>query len=125
MYFKSIINKCSLTKVFFFFGCRYGKVFKSHLFLSPTVVSCDAELNYFILQNEGKLFECSYPKPIHGILGKHSMLVVVGETHKRLRNVALSLVTVAKSKPEFLNNVERSAISLLRSWKDKRHVVFR
>ncbi|XP_031284074.1 cytochrome P450 724B1-like [Pistacia vera] len=103
---------------------RFGKVFKSHLFFSPTVVSCDPELNYFILQNEGKLFQCSYPKPIHGILGKVSMLVAVGDTHKRLRNVALSLVTVTKSKPEFLNDIERIAIQILDSWKDKTQIKF-
>ncbi|XP_059449905.1 cytochrome P450 724B1-like [Corylus avellana] len=103
---------------------RYGKVFKSHLFLSPTVVSCDEELNYFILQNEGKLFECSYPKPIHGILGKASMLVAVGDTHKRLRTVALSLITITKSKPEFLNDIETTAIRILHSWKDKSQVIF-
>ncbi|KAJ9687087.1 hypothetical protein PVL29_015800 [Vitis rotundifolia] len=103
---------------------RFGKVFKSHLFFSPTVVSCDQELNYFILQNEDKLFQCSYPKPIHGILGKISMLVAVGDTHKRLRNVALSLVTTTKTKPEFLNEVERAAIRVLDSWKDKPQVIF-
>ncbi|XP_007049443.2 PREDICTED: cytochrome P450 724B1 [Theobroma cacao] len=103
---------------------RYGKVFRSHLFFSPTVVSCDPELNYFILQNEGKLFECSYPKPIHGILGKVSMLVAVGDTHKRLRNVALSLVSISKSKPEFLNDIESIAIQILDSWKDKPKVIF-
>lgn len=105
-------------------ACRYGKVFKSHLFFSPTVVSCDQELNYFILQNEDKLFECSYPKAIHGILGKISMLVAVGDTHKRLRNVALSLVTNTKTKPGFLNEVERTAIRLLDSWKHKPQVIF-
>ncbi|CAN0927259.1 Cytochrome P450 724B1 [Linum grandiflorum] len=103
---------------------RYGKVFRSHLFFSPTVVSCDEELNYFILQNEGKLFECSYPKPIHGILGNVSMLVAVGDTHKRLRNMALSLVNVTKSKPEFLHDVEMSATRILRSWQGKHQVLF-
>lgn len=103
---------------------RYGKVFKSHLFLSPTVVSCDEELNYFILQNEGKLFECSYPKPIHGILGKASMLVAVGDAHKRLRSVALSLTTITKSNPDFLNHIDTTAIGLLHSWKDKSQVIF-
>ncbi|MBA0741726.1 hypothetical protein Gogos_014856, partial [Gossypium gossypioides] len=103
---------------------RYGKVFKSHLFFSPTVVSCDPELNYFILQSEGKLFECSYPKPIHGILGKVSMLVAVGDTHKRLRNAALSLVTITKSKPEFLHDIENIAIQILDSWKNKPRVIF-
>ncbi len=99
-------------------------MFKSHLFFSPTVVSCDQDLNYFILQNEGKLFECSYPKSIHGILGKHSLLVTVGDTHKRLRNVALSLVTITKSKPEFLHDIETTAIRILHSWKDKSQVIF-
>ncbi|GAV68427.1 p450 domain-containing protein [Cephalotus follicularis] len=103
---------------------RYGKVFKSHLFLSPTVVSCDPELNYFILQNEGKLFQCSYPKPVHGILGKVSMLVAVGDAHKRLRSVVLTLVSITKSKPEFLNDIERTAIQTLDSWKDKKQVIF-
>ncbi|KAK4845683.1 hypothetical protein QYF36_007777 [Acer negundo] len=103
---------------------RYGKVFRTHLFFSPTIVSCDPELNYFILQNEGKLFQCSYPKPIHGILGNVSMLVAVGDTHKRLRNVALSLVTITKSKPEFLHDIERTAIQILDSWKDNPQVIF-
>lgn len=103
---------------------RYGKVFKSHLFFSPTVVSCDPELNYFILQNEDKLFQCSYPKPIHGILGEISMLVAVGDTHKRLRNVALSLVNTIKSKPEFLYDIEKTAVQIFDSWKGKEQVLF-
>lgn len=103
---------------------RYGKVFKSHLFFSPTIVSCDQELNYFILQNEDKLFECSYPKPIHGVLGKISMLAVVGDTHKRLRNVALSLVSTTKSKPDFLSYIEKTTLQILDSWKDKKQIIF-
>ncbi|KAK9060415.1 hypothetical protein SSX86_021119 [Deinandra increscens subsp. villosa] len=103
---------------------RYGKVFKSHLFLSPTIVSCDQELNYFILQNEDKLFECSYPTPIHGVLGKISMLVVVGDTHKRLRNVALSLVSTTKSKHDFLTYIEKTTLQILDSWKDKKQIIF-
>lgn len=99
-------------------------MFKSHLFFCPTVVSCDEELNYHILQNEDRLFQCSYPKPIHGILGKNSMLVVVGDTHKRLRNVAVSLVTTMRSKPGFLNDIERTATQILDSWKDKNQVIF-
>ncbi|KAH0653889.1 hypothetical protein KY289_031567 [Solanum tuberosum] len=101
---------------------RYGKVFKSHLFFSPTVVSCDQDLNYFILQNEDKLFQCSYPKPIYGILGKVSLLVAVGDTHKRLRNVSLSLISTIKSKPEFINDVETLALQILQSWTDKDQV---
>ncbi|CAK9151833.1 unnamed protein product [Ilex paraguariensis] len=66
----------------------------------------------------------SYPKPIHGILGQLSMLVAVGDTHRRLRNVALSMVSTTKSKPEFLNDIERIAIQILDSWRDKQQVIF-
>ena len=82
------------------------------------------ELNYFILQNEDKLFQCSYPKPIHGILGEISMLVAVGDIHKRLRNVAVSLVTTIKSKPEFLSDMEKIAIHILESWRGRNQVLF-
>ncbi|XP_010248711.1 PREDICTED: cytochrome P450 724B1 [Nelumbo nucifera] len=103
---------------------RYGKIFKSHLFGCPTIVSCDHELNMFILQNEEKLFQCSYPKPIHGILGKHSLLVVVGDVHKKLRSFALSLASTCKSKPEYLHDIEKLAISLMESWKERKEVMF-
>ncbi|XP_051114551.1 cytochrome P450 724B1-like [Andrographis paniculata] len=103
---------------------RYGKVFKSHLFFSPTVVSCDQELNYYILNNEERLFKGSYPKPIHGILGKNSMLVAVGETHRRLRNVAVSLITTIKSKPDFLSDIENTAQLILSTWKGRNQVIF-
>lgn len=98
---------------------RYGKVFKSHLFFSPAIVSCDQELNHFILQNEDKLFQCSYPKPIHGVLGKNSLLVVVGDAHKRLRTMALTLVSTTKSKVSYLNDIEKIAVRIIHSWKDQ------
>ncbi|KAG6527267.1 hypothetical protein ZIOFF_009364 [Zingiber officinale] len=67
---------------------RYGKVFKSHLFCTPTIVSCDQELNHFILHNEEKLFQCSYPRPIHGILG---YLIDIGR-------IALEVIAAWKGK---------------------------
>ena len=91
-------------------------MFKSHLFCTPTIVSCDQELNHFILQNEERLFQCSYPRPIHGILGKSSMLVVLGEDHKRLRNLALALVTSTKLKPSYLGDIEKIALHIVGSW---------
>ncbi|XP_048328123.2 cytochrome P450 724B1 isoform X3 [Ziziphus jujuba] len=103
---------------------RYGKVFKSHLFGAPTIVSCDLELNMFILHNEGKLFETSYPKPIHGILGKYSLLLVSGDLHKKLKNIAVSFSSSSKSTPEFLHWVEKLSLSMMESWKNRREVSF-
>ncbi|KAG6394627.1 hypothetical protein SASPL_145216 [Salvia splendens] len=96
---------------------RYGNVFKSHLFGCPTVVSCDIELNTFILQNEETLFRSSYPKPVHDILGKLSMMLVSGDLHKKLRSVALSFINASKSSPEFLSYVDTLSLSFIHSWR--------
>ncbi|KAK9925402.1 hypothetical protein M0R45_033726 [Rubus argutus] len=103
---------------------RYGKVFKSHLFGSRTIVSCDLELNMFILQNEEKLFQASYPKPIHGILGKYSLLTVSGDLHRKLRNVGVSFIASSKSSPHFLHRVEKLSIMMMDSWSGRKQVSF-
>ncbi|KAK6267256.1 hypothetical protein QUC31_018093 [Theobroma cacao] len=103
---------------------RYGRVFKSHLFGSPTVVSCDHELNWFVLQNEEKFFRVSYPKAMHGILGKFSLLIVSGDVHKKLRNVGASFISASKSKPNFANCVEKMSISMMNSWKNCKQIGF-
>ena len=96
--------------------CRYGKVFKSHLFGSPTIVSCDYDLNTFVLQNEGKLFPVDYPKVMHNILGKLAMILVTGDTHKKLRSTAVSFVSASKSESHFLHCVEKLALARINSW---------
>ncbi|KAL0351067.1 UNVERIFIED_CONTAM: cytochrome [Sesamum radiatum] len=103
---------------------RFGSVFKSHLFCTPTIVSCDLELNTFILQNEERLFRSSYPKPVQDILGSLSMILVSGELHKKLRSVALSFINASKSRPDFLHVVEKLSISFIESWKTKNQVHF-
>ncbi|XP_073065420.1 cholesterol 22-monohydroxylase CYP90B51 [Primulina eburnea] len=97
---------------------RYGKIYKSHLFGEPTIVSADAGLNRFILQNEGKLFECSYPRSIGGILGKWSMLVLVGEMHRDMRIISLNFLSNARLKTHLLREVEKHTLLVLDSWTD-------
>ncbi|TXG59624.1 hypothetical protein EZV62_014197 [Acer yangbiense] len=98
--------------------CRYGKIYKSNLFGEPTIVSTDAGLNRFILQNEGKLFECSYPRSIGGILGKWSMLVLVGDMHRDMRTISLNFLSHARLRTHLLREVERHTLFVLNSWKD-------
>ncbi|CAK7328175.1 unnamed protein product [Dovyalis caffra] len=103
---------------------RYGKVFKSHLFGSPAIVSCDHELNMFILQNEERLFEASYPKAMNDILGEFSLLIISGDLHRKLRNFIVTFTTVSKSSPRFLKFAENVAISMLESWKGCKEIDF-
>lgn len=97
---------------------RYGKIYKSSLFGEPTIVSVDAGLNRFILQNEGKLFECSYPRSIGGILGKWSMLVLVGEMHRDMRSIALNFLSHARLRTHLLREVEKHTVLVLSTWKE-------
>lgn len=98
--------------------CRYGKIYKSNLFGEPTIVSADAGLNRFILQNEGRLFECSYPRSIGGILGKWSMLVLVGDMHRDMRMISLNFLSHARLRTHLMREVEKHTLLVLSSWKE-------
>jgi steroid 22-alpha-hydroxylase len=98
--------------------CRYGKIYKSNLFGEPTIVSADAGLNRFILQSEGRLFECSYPRSIGGILGKWSMLVLVGDMHRNMRSISLNFLSHARLRTHLLKEVEKQTLLVLSSWKE-------
>ncbi|KAG2724804.1 hypothetical protein I3760_01G035100 [Carya illinoinensis] len=97
---------------------RYGKIYKSNLFGEPTIVSADAGLNRFILQNEGRLFECSYPRSIGGILGKWSMLVLVGDMHRDMRSISLNFLSHARLRTHLLREVEKHTLLVLSNWKE-------
>ncbi|KAA8531868.1 hypothetical protein F0562_006415 [Nyssa sinensis] len=97
---------------------RYGKIYKSNLFGERTIVSADAGLNKFILQNEGRLFECSYPRSIGGILGKWSMLVLVGDMHRDMRMLSLNFLSNARLRTHLLPEVEKHTLLVLSSWKE-------
>ncbi|XP_016474150.2 cholesterol 22-monohydroxylase CYP90B51-like [Nicotiana tabacum] len=97
---------------------RYGKIYKSNLFGEPTIVSADAGLNRYILQNEGRLFECSYPRSIGGILGKWSMLVQVGQMHRDMRMISLNFLSNARLRNQLLREVEKHTLLVLGSWKE-------
>lgn len=101
---------------------KFGKIYKSNLFGEPTIVSADPGLNRFILQNEGRLFECSYPKSIGGILGKWSMLVQVGEMHRNMRNISLNFLSHGRLRTHLVKEVETQTMFVLNSWAE--HSVF-
>ncbi|CAN6482067.1 unnamed protein product [Victoria cruziana] len=97
---------------------RFGKIYRSNLFGETTIVSADAELNRYILQNEGRLFECSYPKNISGILGRWSMLALVGDMHREMRAIAVNFMSSARLRTQFLREMEVHSLIVLSSWED-------
>ncbi|KAF3323783.1 cytochrome P450 90B1-like protein [Carex littledalei] len=97
---------------------RYGKIFKSNLFGEPTIVSADAGFNRFILQNEGRFFEASYPESVVRIMGEWSMLALTGEGHKEMRSIALNFLSSDILRNRLLPDIEQHALLVINTWKD-------
>ncbi|KAF7830956.1 cytochrome P450 90A1 [Senna tora] len=98
---------------------RYGPIFTTHVFGEPTVFSADPETNRFILLNEGKLFDCSYPGSISNLLGKHSLLLMKGSLHKRMHSLTMSFANSTIIKDHLLVDIDRLIRLNLDSWTDR------
>ncbi|KAF8394929.1 hypothetical protein HHK36_018868 [Tetracentron sinense] len=95
---------------------RFGNLFTTHVFGEPTVFSADSEANRFILQNEGKLFECSYPSSISNLLGKHSLLLMKGNLHKRMHSLTMSFANSTIIRENLFVDIDRLVRLNLDSW---------
>nr|APU50918.1 cytochrome P450 90B1 [Fritillaria cirrhosa] len=97
---------------------KYGKIFRTHLFGHPTVVSTDAELNRFVFMNDEKLFEPFFPKSVADILGEHSMLVITGDIHRSVKSLASSFLGVPRLRNYFLKDIEQFITEAFNTWED-------
>ncbi|KAJ7558248.1 hypothetical protein O6H91_04G030500 [Diphasiastrum complanatum] len=104
---------------FVFCLCRFGDVFKSHIFGYPTVISMNAEITKFVLQNEGRLFQANYPKSLSEVLGKYNIFSINGKLHKRMRVTALSFMNTGMLKDHLLHDVEEYVKRNLSTWKNR------
>lgn len=95
---------------------KYGSVFTTHVFGERTVFSADAETNRFILQNEGRLFESSYPGSIANLVGKHSLLLMRGGLHRRMHSLTMSFANSTIIKDHLLVDIDRLVRLNLDSW---------
>ncbi|KAK9683513.1 hypothetical protein RND81_10G146900 [Saponaria officinalis] len=98
---------------------RFGPVFTTHIFGEATIFSADPEVNRFILQNGGKLFECSYPGSISNLLGKHSLLLMKGSLHKRMHCFTMSFANSVIIRDHLLVDIDRLVRFFLGSWSDR------
>ncbi|KAE9598737.1 hypothetical protein Lal_00022392 [Lupinus albus] len=98
---------------------RFGPIFTTHVFGEPTVFSADPDTNRFILMNEGKLFDSSYPGSISNLLGKHSLLIMKGALHKRMHSLTMSFANSTIIKDHLLVDIDRLIRLSLDSWSDR------
>lgn len=69
---------------------KYGKIFKTRLLGSPTVVVNGAEANRFFLSNEFKLVISSWPSSSVELMGNESIMQKQGEQHRCIRGIVAS-----------------------------------
>ncbi|QHO10841.1 hypothetical protein HN51_068728 [Arachis hypogaea] len=94
---------------------RYGSIFKTNLVGRPVVVSTDPDLNYFIFQQEGQVFQSWYPDTFTEIFGRQNVGSLHGFMYKYLKNMVLSLFG-PESLKKMLSEVEHAACTSLQHW---------
>ncbi|XP_057459414.1 3-epi-6-deoxocathasterone 23-monooxygenase CYP90D1-like [Actinidia eriantha] len=96
----------------------YGKVFKSHLFGSPTIVSTDAEVSKFVLQTDGKVFVPSYPKSLTELMGKSSILLINGSLQRRVHGLIGAFFKSPKLKAQITRDMHKYVQESMGNWRE-------
>ena len=94
---------------------RYGPIFRTSLVGRPIIVSADPELNYYIFQQEGQIFQSWYPDSFTEIFGRQNVGSLHGFMHKHLKNMVLSLFG-PESLKKMLPEVHGAVLKQLQQW---------
>lgn len=81
----------------------------------PVIVSTDADLNYFIFQQEGQLFQSWYPDTFTEVFGRQNVGSLHGFMYKYLKNMVLNLFGPENLK-KMLPEVEQASNLNLKKW---------
>ncbi|KAL4333300.1 hypothetical protein GQ457_07G031350 [Hibiscus cannabinus] len=103
----------------------YGKVFKSHIFGTPTIVSTDAEVSRFVLQSDAKAFVPFYPKSLTELMGKSSILLINGSLHRKIHGLVGSFFKSPHLKHQITRDMQSYVQQAMDKWRDdQRQPVF-
>ncbi|PKI65309.1 hypothetical protein CRG98_014273 [Punica granatum] len=94
---------------------RYGPIFRTSLVGRPVVVSADPDLNYFVFQQEGHLFQSWYPDTFTEIFGRQNVGSLHGFMYKYLKHMVMNLFGPT-SLQKMLPEVEKTAFKRLKQW---------
>ncbi|XP_077212432.1 cytochrome P450 90D2-like isoform X2 [Tasmannia lanceolata] len=96
----------------------YGKVFKSHIFGSPTIVSIDAEVSRFVLQSDAKNFVPFYPKSLTELMGNSSILLINGSLQRRVHGLIGAFFKSPHLKVQITQDMQKYVQETMENWKD-------
>ena len=95
---------------------RYGSIFKTSIVGRQVVVSADPDLNYYVFQQEGKLFESWYPDTFTEIFGRDNVGSLHGFLYKYLKTLVLRLYGQENLRAVLLAETHRACRASLASW---------
>ncbi|XP_028086120.1 abietadienol/abietadienal oxidase [Camellia sinensis] len=102
---------------------RYGKIFSCSLFGKWAVVSADPSFNRWVMQNEGKLFQSSYPKSFRDLVGKNGVITVQGEQQRKLHGIASNMMRLEKLKFHFLKDIQMVMLQTLNNFQNNQVII--
>ncbi|KAK4269258.1 hypothetical protein QN277_022442 [Acacia crassicarpa] len=100
----------------------YGKVFKSHMFGSPTIVSTDAEVNRFVLQSDATVFVPCYPKSVSELMGELSILCINGRLHRKIHCLVAGFFKSHRLKSQITTEMQSFVQQSMANWNEDRPV---
>lgn len=98
----------------------YGKVFKSHIFGSATIVSTDEEVSRCILQSDSNTFVPSYPKSLTVLMGKSSILLINGYLQRRIHGLIGSFLKSPHLKTQITRDMQKYVQQSMQTWREDR-----
>ncbi|XP_019057742.1 PREDICTED: 3-epi-6-deoxocathasterone 23-monooxygenase isoform X1 [Tarenaya hassleriana] len=101
----------------------YGRVFKSHIFGTPTIVSTDAEVNRVVLQSDSKAFVPFYPKSLTELMGKSSILLINGSLQRRIHGLVGSFFKSSLLKAQITADMQIYVKESMDNWSDDQPVL--
>jgi len=102
---------------------KYGPIFKSHIFGSPTIFLSGAEANTFLFTNENKYFEATWPPSTKTLLGAAS-LAVQGGTFHRDRRKLLFQAFQPRALASYIPQMEEIMQRYLDKWEKEENIIW-
>uniref|UniRef100_A0ACD5U7F7 Uncharacterized protein n=1 Tax=Avena sativa TaxID=4498 RepID=A0ACD5U7F7_AVESA len=95
----------------------YGKVFRSHLWGSPAVVSSDAEVSRAVLQADASSFVPWYPRSLMELMGESSILVLGGGLQRRVHGLSGAFFKSPRLKERVTAGMQRRVAEAMDEWR--------
>jgi retinoid hydroxylase len=102
---------------------KYGSIFRTHIFGSPTVILSSSEANRFLLTNENKYFAATWPKSTKTLLGAASLAVHTGDTHASRRRLIYQAFQ-PRALASYIPTVEEITAQYLQRWQTQKNLIW-